>query len=91
VVNETDVVAEISGYIDPTSDMVDVFFEYVDPAVPSGDASNAIWAVVLVTGNGFSEAADIAVAQDSFLICIGETVNLSVSGGTSYEWNRQRV
>lgn len=86
VVNETDVVAEISGYIDPTSDMVDVFFEYVDPAVPSGDASNAIWAVVLVTGNGFSEAADIAVAQDSFLICIGETVNLSVSGGTSYEW-----
>lgn len=86
LMNETDVVAEISSYIDPTSDMVDIFFEYVDPTNPSGDASNAIWALVLMTGNSFTEAADISVAQDSFLICQGESVNLSVSGGSSYEW-----
>lgn len=86
LINETDVVAEISSYIDPTSDMVDIFFEYVDPTNPSGDASNAIWALVLMTGNSFTEAADISVAQDSFLICQGESVNLSVSGGSSYEW-----
>jgi PKD repeat protein len=78
--NGLDAIANIQPYI--TNQNINVGFEYVSNSSPYSNLINQLFLTYTTPCAPF----DVSVSNDT-IVCIGEQVQLTATGGASYEWS----